>query len=80
MSLSELIASAAEINEPLTGIIVNSEACLRFLAQDAPLDELRAAIDDIINDSRRASGMVRRLKGELERVEDRERMDNLGPP
>jgi signal transduction histidine kinase len=64
MSFSELTASIAhEVNQPLTGIAINGEACLRFLNQDPPqLEELRAAIEDMISDSHRASEVIRRLR------------------
>ena len=63
MTLGELTASIAhEINQPLTGIIINGEACLRFLDQNPPqLDELRGAIEDMISDGRRASEVIRRF-------------------
>ena len=44
--MGELAASIAhEVNQPLTGIVSNGSACLRFLAGDTPdLDEVREAV------------------------------------
>src|SRR5216684_8702524 len=52
-----------EINQPLTAIVTNAEACLRFLDLDVPdLDETRAAIADLARDSRRLSDVVHSLR------------------
>ena len=46
MTLGELAASIAhEINQPLTAIVANGNACVRWLAGDSPnLDEAREAL------------------------------------
>jgi two-component system sensor kinase FixL len=70
-TLGELTASIAhEVNQPLTGIVINGEVCLRLLNQQPPqLDELRGAIEDIISDGRRAGEVIRRLRA-LSRKDD----------
>ena len=50
MTLGELAASIAhEVNQPLTAVINNSNACLRWLARQSPdLEGVREALKDII--------------------------------
>ena len=64
MTLGELTASIAhEVNQPLTGVVTNGSACLRLLNHKPPdLDELRTAVESIINDGMRASEVVQRLR------------------
>jgi two-component system sensor kinase FixL len=51
-----------ELNQPLTAILSNAQAAQRFLASDQlDLQELRAILDDIVNDDKRAAGIVRRI-------------------
>ena len=54
--MGELAASIAhEVNQPLSGIVSNGGACLRFLARDPPnVEEVREAIGDIVRDGKRA--------------------------
>jgi signal transduction histidine kinase len=63
-TLGELMASIAhEVNQPLAGIVTNGEACMRWLARDVPnLDEARSAVERMIGDGRRASGIIRKLR------------------
>jgi signal transduction histidine kinase len=74
-AFGEMAGSIAhEINQPLMAILSNAQAAQRFLAHDTPdLAEVRAAIADIVDDDRRASEVIRRLrallqKGEVQRV------------
>ncbi|MGA8581210.1 MAG: PAS domain S-box protein, partial [Bryobacteraceae bacterium] len=48
--MGELAASIAhEVNQPLSGVVVNANACLRWLAGDSPnLDEAREAVRRIV--------------------------------
>jgi two-component system, LuxR family, sensor kinase FixL len=64
MTLGELTASIAhEVNQPLTGIVTSSAACLRLLGHDSPdLRELREALQSIIDDGMRASKVVQRIR------------------
>jgi two-component system, LuxR family, sensor kinase FixL len=64
MTLGELAASIThEVNQPLTGIVTNGSACLRLLDQRPPdLEEVRSAVESMIDDGMRASEVVRRLR------------------
>jgi two-component system sensor kinase FixL len=65
-SLGELSASLAhELNQPLTAILSNAQAGLRMLQQGGNDEEVRAALQDIVEDDRRASEVIRRLRGML---------------
>ncbi len=63
-TMGELSASLAhELNQPLTAILSNAQAALRFLAGDrADLDEIREILDDIVADDRRAGKVIDRLR------------------
>ena len=62
--MGELTASIAhEVNQPLTGIVSNGSACLRWLAGDPPnVSELREAILDIVRDGKRAAEVIARIR------------------
>jgi PAS domain S-box-containing protein len=64
-TLGELAASIAhEVNQPLTGIINNADACLGLLPNDTDeLDEVREALSEIVNDADRASAVLARIRG-----------------
>jgi len=73
--MGELSASLAhELNQPLTAILSNAQAALRFIAGDSPdLAEIRNILNDIVADDRRAGEVIHRLrslfrKGEFEKV------------
>ena len=63
-TLGELTASIAhEVNQPLAGIVTNGAACLRWLGREPPeLEEARRAVRSMINDGKRASEVVSRLR------------------
>jgi C4-dicarboxylate-specific signal transduction histidine kinase len=74
-TLDELSASIAhEVNQPLSAVVANAEACLRWLARETPdLDEARRSLEWIIADGNRASEVIRRVralanKSEIEKV------------
>jgi PAS domain S-box-containing protein len=71
--MGELSASIAhEVNQPLTGIVSNGSACLRFLAGDAPnLDEARDAVRDIVRDGKRAGEVIARIRALTKRTAPR---------
>ena len=71
MTTGELAASIAhELNQPLTGVVTNGDACLRWLAaQPANLDEARAAVGRIIRDGNRASGVLARVRALMKKGE-----------
>jgi PAS domain S-box-containing protein len=62
--LGELSASTAhELNQPLTAILSNAQAALRFLDRDvADVDEVREIIKDIVADDQRAAEVIKRLR------------------
>jgi PAS domain S-box-containing protein len=64
ISLGELTASVAhEVNQPLAAIVTNGEACLRWLDRKVPaLDEARQAVSRAINEARRASAVIQRIR------------------
>jgi PAS domain S-box-containing protein len=74
-TLGEMTASIAhEINQPLTAVVANAEACLRWLDRGTPdLDEARRSVEWIIEAGNRASEVIRRVralanKADIERV------------
>ena len=62
--LGEMAAALAhELNQPLTAILSNAQAARRFIADGAiETDELRAILDDIIRDDKRAGGVIHNLR------------------
>jgi PAS domain S-box-containing protein len=60
MAMGEMAASIAhEINQPLAAIVANGNAGLRLLTSATPdLEEARAALRCIVNDSHRASEVI----------------------
>lgn len=67
-TLGELAASLAhELNQPLTGVLTNAQAAIRFLAADPPnIREVREILDDIVEDDKRAGEVIRRLRAMLQ--------------
>lgn len=63
-TMGELTASIAhEVNQPLTAIVNNANACLGLLrAAASKLDEVREALRDIIEDGERASAIIARVR------------------
>jgi PAS domain S-box-containing protein len=70
-TLGELSGALAhELNQPLTSILSNAQAALRFLAREpVDLTELRAILTDIAEDDRRAGDVIRRLRALLRKGE-----------
>ena len=63
-TLGEMSASIAhEVNQPLTAIMVNGNAGLRWLIRDVPdLREVRDALGRIVSDANRASEVMLRIR------------------
>jgi len=59
-TMGELTASIAhEVNQPLTAVVNNANACLDLLPKGAPnVEEVREALAEIIDDADRASAVI----------------------
>jgi signal transduction histidine kinase len=68
--LGELAAALAhELNQPLTAILSNAQAARRFVSAGMiEAAELRAILDDIIRDDKRAGGVIHNLRAMLNNV------------
>jgi PAS domain S-box-containing protein len=69
-TLGELAASIAhEVNQPLTAVTNNSNACLRLLDEhNLKPDVLRRALEEIVADGTRASAVIARIRGFIKKV------------
>jgi len=69
-TMGELAASIAhEVNQPLTAVNNNSNACLRLLAnQNLQPDVLRRALEEIVADSTRASAVLARIRAFIKKA------------
>jgi len=65
----EVVASIAhEVNQPLFAIVSNARAAGTLLSRNEPdLAEIGAALDDIVQDANRASAIIARVRGFLQR-------------
>jgi C4-dicarboxylate-specific signal transduction histidine kinase len=63
-TMGELTASIAhEVNQPLTAVVNNANACISLLSNGAPnLEEVREALGEIIDDADRASDVITRVR------------------
>jgi PAS domain S-box-containing protein len=63
-TMGQLTASIAhEVNQPMTAMIGNAQAALRWLAHQPPdVHETRQLLDRIVKDGRRASNVVDRIR------------------
>src|SRR5258708_582280 len=63
-TMGEMAASIAhEVDQPLSGVVINANACLRFLTGPSPnLDEVRDGLQAIARDGRRASDVIARIR------------------
>ena len=64
-TLGEVAASIAhELNQPLTAITNNANACLGLLSRGKPgLEEMREALADIVSDAERGGAIIQRVRG-----------------
>ncbi|MEA3065241.1 MAG: hypothetical protein QOJ27_1687, partial [Sphingomonadales bacterium] len=63
-SMGVLAASIAhEINQPLTGIVTNSEASLRWLTNEqSDVEQAKAGLRRIVRDANRAADVIKRIR------------------
>jgi len=63
-TLGELAASIAhDVSQPLTGVVTNGAAGLRWLGQQPlPVDEVRNTLAAMIDDAKRASDVIQRIR------------------
>jgi C4-dicarboxylate-specific signal transduction histidine kinase len=63
-TMGELTASIAhEVNQPLTAVVNNANACLELLPHGpADLQEVREALTEIVDDTNRASAVITRVR------------------
>ncbi len=63
-TMGELAASIAhEINQPLTAIVANANASLRWLAHEPPqMEEARQATERIVSEGRRGGAVIERVR------------------
>jgi signal transduction histidine kinase len=68
-TMGELTASLAhELTQPLAAILHNAQAAQRTLeAGTVNIEEIREILADIVDDDRRADGVIRRLRGLLKK-------------
>jgi PAS domain S-box-containing protein len=69
-TMGELSASIAhEVNQPLTAVTNNGNACLRLLSQhNLEPEVLRRALKEIVADSTRASGVITRIRAFIKKA------------
>jgi len=69
MTMGEMVASIAhEVKQPLTAIVTNASACLRWLGHESPdLNEARESARRIIRDGNRASEILTRIRTLLQK-------------
>jgi PAS domain S-box-containing protein len=69
---------AHELNQPLNAILNNAQAGTRFLAGQTPdLTEVRGALEDIAQDTRRASEVIRQIRALVRKDEPKFQSLNL---
>jgi len=73
-TMGELAASIAhEVNQPIAGVVLNGNACLRWLArvkeESVNLVEAREAVERIIRDGARAGEVITRIRALFKKAE-----------
>ena len=71
-ALGELAASIAhEVNQPLTAVVTNAAACLRWLDREPPnVKEARGILESIITDGSRAGDVIQRVRALVNKSTD----------
>ena len=72
-TMGQLAASIAhEVNQPITGMVTNADAALRWLGGQPPnLEKVRYSIDEIIKDGKRAGDVIGRIRALIKKVPPR---------
>lgn len=79
-TIGELAGSLAhELNQPLTAILSNVHAALRFMATE-PIDvaEVREILNDVVEDDYRASEIIRRVRAVVKKADPEFGVIDLG--
>jgi signal transduction histidine kinase len=68
---------AHDLNQPLTGILCNARAAMHLLAlPNPPLHEMRQILQDIVDDDKRASEVIVRIRDVVKsRATERAKVD-----
>jgi len=67
--LEQLSASIAEINQPITAVVMNAEAAVRLLlAQPADTEAVRQLLACIVKDGMRTGGIVDRTRALIKKA------------
>jgi C4-dicarboxylate-specific signal transduction histidine kinase len=77
-TMGQLAASIAhEVKQPITGVVTNAHAALRWLGGQPPdLKEVRHSVDEIIKDGNRAGDVVDRIRALIKKAPSRiDRLD-----
>jgi signal transduction histidine kinase len=69
MTMGELTASIAhEVNQPLGAIVTSAASCARWLAAEPPnIEKAERALERIVNDGKRASQVIGRIRALMKR-------------
>jgi C4-dicarboxylate-specific signal transduction histidine kinase len=80
-TMGELTTTIAhEINQPLTAVVADVSASLRWLAQQPPdLEETRSALAMAVREANRASDVVGRIRAQLKKTPPQMRKQNIVP-
>ncbi|MBR1279840.1 ATP-binding protein [Bradyrhizobium sp. AUGA SZCCT0283] len=72
-AMGQLSASIAhEVNQPIAATVTNAQAALRWLrAQPPDLDEVRASLDRIVEDGKRAGNVISGIRALIQKVPSR---------
>jgi PAS domain S-box-containing protein len=78
-TVAELSASIAhELNQPLTSVIANAQACKRWLAASPPnLTEARVSVESVVRDARSADETMQSIRALFKRQSVQKRKRNV---
>jgi signal transduction histidine kinase len=79
MTATQMAASIAhEINQPLTAIVANGSAALRWLARAPPdIAEVSAALKDVVRDGQRAGEVIASLRGMFRKDDPKQTLSDV---